>query len=344
LEPGPDLVVSGPYRVARWDRGQRLVLEPNPLAFTARPATDTVVLRLIPDQTTRLVEFENGELDVTTPVEISEAPRIGADRRFRIETVDDRFYDYIAWNDARFQPFGDPDIRLALSLAIDRRGIIDGLELGRFARPAAGPYPPIFGEVSDPSLQPDPYLPDSARAILASRGWQDSDGDGVLDRDGTAFRFTLLTQAGNQRRNSAAEIIQAAYGELGIEMQVRPVEFNSLLGSMFEGREFEAVLMGWQVALAPNYLAGFFWPPAHPYNITGFASARLDSLIPDALAAPTAVAAAPHWREAARVIADERPYAFLWYYDDIVAVNEDVQNTRIDTYGLLQNLHQWTVR
>ncbi|NIR46421.1 MAG: hypothetical protein GWN99_18420 [Gemmatimonadetes bacterium] len=343
LEPGPELVVSGPYSIGRWVRGERLLLVENPRAFTTRPATDTVVLRLIPDETTRLLEFENGELDVTTPLEVSQAQEIEEDPRFRIETMDDRFYDYIAWNGSEYPPFADPHVRRALSLAIDRRGIIDGQGLDRFARPAAGPYPPIFAEVSDPSLEPDPYLPDSARAVLAAQGWRDSDGDGLLDREGTPFSFTLLTQAGNERRNSAAQIIQAAYREIGIDMRIRPVEFNALLGLMFEGRDFEAVLMGWQVALAPNYLAGFFWPPGHPYNITGYASAELDRLIPEALAAPNASAAAPYWREAARTIAAGRPYAFLWYYDDIVAVNEKVRNTRMDTYGLLQNLHEWTV-
>ena len=56
-----------------------------------------------------------------------------------------------------------------------------------------GPYPPIFPKLLDPSLRPDPYLPDSAQAILAAKGWRDSDGDRFLDRDGRRFRFTLLT-------------------------------------------------------------------------------------------------------------------------------------------------------
>ena len=213
-----------------------------------------------------------------------------------------------------------------------------------FARPAAGPYPQVFGDVVDPTLAPDPYLPDSARALLAAKGWSDSDGDGVLDREGDSFRFTLLTQAGNQRRESAAEIIQASYAEIGIAMQIRLVDFNTLLGLMFEEREFQAVLMGWQVALEPDYLVGFFWPPDHPFNITGYASAELDGVISAAESAATAQDAAPHWRDAARIIARDRPYAFLWFFDDALAVNQRVTDTRIDTYGFYQNLYQWKVR
>ena len=344
VDPAENLVVSGPYRVAEWMRGERLVLVANPLAFTTRPATDTIVFRVLPEALTRLIEVENGFADVTGPLAMDEVERLAAKPYLRIETVADRFYDYIAWNGGAFEPFGDEDIRLALSLAIDREAILDGLGIAQHARPAAGPYPPIFGDVVDPTLTADPYLPDSARAILAESGWSDNDGDGVLDRDGRAFRFTLLTQAGNQRRSSAAEIIQALYADIGIDMQIRLLDFNTLLGLMFEERDFEAVLMGWQVALEPNYLVGFFWPADHPFNTTGYSSPELDEIIPLAESAATSEDAAPHWRAAAKVIANDRPYAFLWFFDDAVAVNQRIRDTRIDTYGLYQNLYQWSVK
>lgn len=340
VRPAANQVVSGPYRVAEWQKGDRLMLTANPRAFTA-PATDTVVIRFLPEESTRLIELENGELDVAGPLPMSRAAALAADRRFRVETVKDRFYDYIAWNPHRFEPFGDPRLRLALSLAIDRAQVLEGLEISAHAEPAAGPYPPIFNRVTDPSVAPDAYRPDSARAVLAAGGWRDSDGDGVLDRGGRPLRFTLLTQAGNERRADAAELIQAQYRQIDIDMRVRLVEFNTLLGQVFEGRDYEAVLLGWQVALEPDYLVGRFWPPDHPFNITGYGNTVLDSVIPLAQSAATAGQAAPYWREAARIIAGDRPYAFLWYFDDVMVVNERVKDTRIDTYGRYQNLHQW---
>ncbi len=341
VSPAGNLVVSGPYRVAEWRKGDRLMLTSNPRAFTGAPATDTVVFRFLPEESTRLIELENGELDVAGPLPMARAAELAAAQRFRVETVRDRFYDYIAWNPFKFEPFGDPRVRLALSLAIDRAQVLEGLEISAHAQPAAGPYPPIFSRVADPSVRPDAYRPDSARAILAARGWRDSDDDGLLDRGGRPFRFTLLTQAGNERRSDAAELIQAQYRRLGIDMRIELVEFNTLLGQVFEGRDYEAVLLGWQVALEPDYLVGRFWPPDHPFNITGYGNTVLDSLIPLAQSAATAEQAAPRWREAARLIARDRPYAFLWYFDDVMAVSERVKGTRIDTYGRYQNLHQW---
>ncbi len=342
VDPDSTLVVSGPYRVAEWRQNDRLVLEANPSALT-RPATDTVIFRVIPEASTRLIELKTGAVDVTGPITMSEASELDANPDFRIETIDDRSYDFIGWNGAQFEPFVDADVRRALSIAIDRSAILDGLGISGYARPAAGPYPSIFGEVADPDLRPDPHAPNRARAVLAAQGWSDSDGDGVLDRDGSAFRFTLLTQVGNERRTSAAEIIQAQYARIGIDMRIELVEWNTLLGLVFEQRDFEAVLMGWQIGLQPDYIVGRFWPTDHLFNITGYASSALDSLIPLAQVAATADEAAPHWRAAARIIANDRPYAFLWFWDDAVALSERVRRARIDTYGLYQNLHHWTL-
>jgi peptide/nickel transport system substrate-binding protein len=303
-----------------------------------------VVFRVIPELTTRLAELEGGRidvLDVSGPLAAACADPVHANPRYRLESSEDRYYDYIAWNGAIFEPFSQPAVRQALSLAMDRAAILAGLGIDAHARPAAGPYPPIFGHVADPELRPDLYLPDSARAILAAHGWRDRDEDGLLDRDGVPFSFTLLTPAGNQRRTAAAKIIQAQYAESGIYMRIRQVEFNALLDAVFERRDFEAVMLGWQIPLEHDYLIGHFWPRDHPINMTGYASAVLDSIIPLAEIAATEEEAVGHWKAAARVIAKDRPFAFLWYFDDVLIVDRRVKDLRVDTYGLYQNLHEW---
>jgi len=343
VQPDSQTVVSGPFQVEEWRRGEQLVLVPNPRAFTGNPRLERVVFRIVPEETTRLVELENGSVDVINPVPVGAAAQLAENPQFRVESVTQRYYDYIAWNGARYEPFTDPLVRLALSLAIDRDEIVAGLDIAPYARVAAGPYPPIFRVLADPTLQPDPFLPDSARALLAAAGWSDSDGDGVLDRDGRSFEFTLLTQAGNERRTSAAQVVQAQLAALGIDMQVQAIEFGALLDIMFATREFDAVLLGWQVGLEPDYVVGLFWPSDHTFNITGYASEAVDAAIERAMSSATASEAAPEWKAVARAIADDHPYAFLWYFSELVGVNNRVQDTRINTYGVYQNLHRWKV-
>ncbi len=343
-QPGGSLVVSGPFRVAEWRPGERLVLIPNERAFTASPRLDRVVFRIIPEETTRRVELKNGRVDLIYPAPLEAAAELRADPRFYIETVTRRFYDYIGFNGARFPPLADADIRRALSYAIDRVAILQGLGIQDYAEPAAGPYPPIFRDLAAPETSFDPYLPDSAQAILDAKGWRDSDGDGFRESEGVRLAFTLLTQAGEQRRVSAAEIIQAQLRQIGVEIEVKQIEFNALLDIMFEQRDFEAVLLGWQVGLEPDYLVGLFWPSDHPFNITGYKSAALDSLIPLALSAATRPVATARWRAISETIARDRPYAFLWFFDELAVASRRLQGLRIDTYGVFQNLHEWRLK
>ncbi len=342
-EPGDSLVVSGPYLVSEWLPGERLALRANP-RFTGEVEIENVVIRFVPEATTRVVELENGSLDVINPVPPELLPRLAQDQRFKLAPRGARFYDFIAWNGSRFEPFADPEIRRALSLAIDRQGILDGLQLASFAIPAAGPWPPIFAQDAAELPQPDPYSPDSARAILSSRGWRDSDDDGILDRNGRPFRFTLLTSPGSGLlRSSTAEIIQARLAQVGIDVELRLMERSALNDIVYfdSTRRFQAALVGWSSSLDGTHVEDQFWPPEAQYNITGYASAALDTLIPLALAATTRDQAARYWSEAARVIAADRPHAFLWFYGEAVALADDVKNARIDTYSVYQNLHEW---
>lgn len=334
-----NLVASGPYTVGRWEKGSALVLVPNPRAFTGRPAIERVVFRVIPEQATRLVEFVGGRVDVA-PIPFNRAREIDAHPELRVERVQARHYDFVAWNPGRFEPFADSEVRRALSLAIDRAGLLSSLDMREFATAAAGPYPPIFRRTHDPEVRPDPYLPDSARAILGRRGWRDSDGDGILDKEGRAFRFTLVTIAGHARRESVAQIVQAHLRKLGVAAEVRLVEANTFW-SDFYGRRYQAALAGWQVGLSPDL--GALFESAGRMNVVGYDNPRVTALIESARAQRTRDAAARYWQAVGRLVAQDRPYAFLYYYDVLVGVNERVQNTRIDTYGVYQNLYAWRV-
>src|SRR5690606_33436156 len=127
----------------------------------------------------------------------------------RFEREEGRFYDYIAYNPRAHPAFADPEVRRALGTALNVPAMIQALQMGEYARAAGGPYSPIFRELYDPEAMPPlAHDPEQARQILESRGWRDSDGDGVLDLDGRALRFVLATNSGNQRRADAAQIAQ----------------------------------------------------------------------------------------------------------------------------------------
>jgi peptide/nickel transport system substrate-binding protein len=332
------LIVSGPFKLDRWQPADQIVLTRNPTSLT--PALlDRVVVRIIPEEATRIAELRSGGLDVAQLGSYREATLLAADSDVRLERSPQRGFDYIAWNPATVPAFADRSVRAALSLSIDRATIIEALDMVGFAEPAFGPYGSLFAELETDPPGGSAYDPEAARQLLASAGWTDSDGDGIREKEGIPLRFRLATEAGNERREAAAQIIRAQLAEVGAEAQVRTQEFGSLLDRLLQ-RDYEAVLLGWQVGLDPDI--SFFWyDPDSPFNVVGFDQRAVRSSIDSARAQPTAAAAIPHWKRAGDLVAAEYPYAFLWFFDLIVAVGPRLGGVAPDAVGFLHGLTEW---
>jgi peptide/nickel transport system substrate-binding protein len=340
--PG-DPVVSGPFLLTDRRPGESFALVPNPFSVAGPPNIDRIVFRIIPEDATRVIELETGGVDVISPVPLAESARLSHAPGFRVAQTGQRYYEYVAWNERRYQPFSDRNVRLALSLAIDRENILRGMGIEEFASLARGPISPLFPQIDDPSVESDPFRPDSAAALLDAAGWRDSDGDGVRDRDGQPLRFVMLAQSDNQRRYDTAGIIQAQLAEIGVDVELRTYEWITFRDIVFNAKDFEAALAGWSVTLELHYLDDQFHPVDADYNITGYTSAALDSLVPAAKAADTESEAAAYWRAAAVEIARDRPFAFLWFHTEGVALSDRISDYKIDFYSVYQNLHRWTV-
>jgi peptide/nickel transport system substrate-binding protein len=342
LDPsGGKLVTSGPWMIGNWRKGQQVTLVPNP-HFRPQPRLSQLVIRIIPDPTTRIVELQTGTVDMLKNVSSDKLPTLRADKNIRLEREQKRSYDYVVYNGKVFAPFADPDVRRALTLAIDPDRIIKGLQLEGLAVPAGGPFPPIY-KVYDSGLMP-PLKPDTAEArrILASKGWTDSDGDGILDKDGKPFRFTLLTNSGNQRRADASLLVQQAWKQIGVDAQLKQLEFNTFINGRLLKHDFEAALGGWTAGLTPDFVADLYGT-GQPYNLNEYSNPRVDSLFALARKQPTQAAARPLWQQAAKLVTEDHPYTWLYYYDVVDPVRDRLKGVRIDTYGAYQNTWEWWI-
>ena len=328
---------SGPFTVGHWDPADRIELERN-TASAAAAGLDRVIVRVVPDETTRLAELRAGSADAAQ-LNSFRSLRQAEDGGLRVGAIPQRGYDYIAWNPTAHPAFATVTGRRALSLAIDREAAIAALDMIGFAEAAWGPYGSLFSPLrSPPPAEPLLDRDEAARALDAA-GWVDSDGDGIRDLDGRPLAFELAIPSGNDRREDAAELVRDAYARLGIEATVRPQEFNSLLSRMVAG-EYEAALMGWQVGLAPD-ISMFWSDPGLPLNVVAYSSPETRASIESAQAEATAVAAAPHWRAAAARIAADYPYAFLWYFDVPFVTRPELEGVRVTPSGWGAHLWEW---
>jgi peptide/nickel transport system substrate-binding protein len=338
LEPAAG---SGPFVLKRYERGAFIELQRNPAyLFAPLPRLDTVVFRILPDETTLVNELLAGGIDVMENVPPDAAARVQESKRLRLVRVPDLSYTFLCWNTER-PLFRDARVRRALTMAIDRPAIIEGLLRGT-GRPSAGPAL-SFLWAHDPASAPLPHDPDGARRLLAEAGFADRDGDGLLDRDGVPFRFTLESNQGSGLRADVAQMVAAQLRPLGIEATPRVIEFGAFVEA-HERHDFDAFVGTWRESTKFDLKSAFHSASrTGGYNYGSYSSAELDALIDRARGEADAGKALPLWRKAQRIIAADQPYTFLFERDRLHAVPRRLEGFRPDPRSAYTGLEAWSL-
>jgi peptide/nickel transport system substrate-binding protein len=331
-------VGNGPFRFVSWSPNQQVAFEANPDFVLGRPHLDRVVFRIIPEQTTELTELLTGRVDLIRAVRPSESARVETSSATRLIRYPSRSYTFLAWNTEN-PLFEDPRVRRALSMAIDRRQIVDALLYG-YGRIGVTDVLPFQWQFAD-DLEPLPHDPEGARRLLAEAGWTDSNGDGILDRDGRPFRFTLETNQGNDLREDIIVIVQSDLRRIGIDVQPRLAEWNSLIDRL-KVRDFQSVVSGWSVDFKfdPSEVLGC---QGGVYNYPGYCNPEADRLVQQALVTLDPEEARPLWRRYQEIIHEEQPYTFLYYLDERLGVSARLKGVVGDARGHLVSVHEWWI-
>ena len=274
-------VGTGPYIFQEWQQGSRIVLTANPDYFEGRPYIDKITYRVIPDMATMFLELRAGAVDQIS-LNALQYRRQTDSEFFKKNFVKYRYlassYVYLAYNlkDQRFQ---DVRVRRALTHAINKQEIIKGVLLG-LGREATGPYKPGTYWY-DPDVPRFPYDPQKALELLAECGWKDSDGDGILDKDGQPFKFTIITNQGNAYRVNSGVIIQHRLAKIGIKVKLRVIEWAAFLKEFINPGRFEACILAWTIPPDPDLTDVWHSSAARKggLNFTGYKNPELDKLL-----------------------------------------------------------------
>lgn len=339
-------VGSGPFRFLSWGRNQQLRLAANddyPEGLGGRPYVDQVVFRVIPEPTTMITELLNGSADMIGYTLLpDQAVQLTNQRGVELRHYPSREFTYVGWNNAH-PLFEDARVRRALAMGINRPELIHAM-LHDLAVPASGmipPWSPLYHEI-----EPLPYDPAEARRLLGEAGWTDSNGDGVLDRAGRPFRFQLLVNSANRMHQDIATVMQQGWGELGIAVELRTLEFQTLL-QQHRTRQYDAVISNWtldnfKVDPTPLFSCEQARQPGSA-NRAGFCDPAVDRLIQTGLSSTDPAEAAPIWREFSERIRDQQPITFLFWSEDLSGVGGRVQDIHTDVRSKIVNIGEWWI-
>ena len=336
---------TGPYRFKRWKTAERIDLEANPDYFEHRPYIDRYLYRIIPDQSTLFLELETQGVDETglTPLQYrrqTENPFFEKTfQKFRYPSFG---YTYLGYNlsDPRFS---DKRVRQALNHAINKQEIIDGVLMGLGVE-CTGPFP-SESWAYNPNVKPAPYDPQKARDLLAEAGWKDTNGDGIVDKQGVAFEFEIITNQGNEQRKNACEIIQRRLHEVGVSVKIKIVEWSAFISEFVDKRHFDAILLGWGLSRDPDCFDIWHSSKTRPgeFNFIGYKNEEVDRLLEEGRRVFDQAKRKEIYHRIHEILYDEQPYCFLYVPDALPIVHRRIQNVEVGPIGIGYNFIDWYV-
>ena len=338
-------VGAGPYVLREWVPGRHLILQANDRYFEGRPYIDQVVLRIVPDTGTQFLELKAGNLDMMTLTPKQYLFQTTGPRWER----DFRKYDYLAFGytylgyNLRHPIFKDKKVRQALAHAINKQEIVDIVLFG-LGLPAVGPYKPgtwVFNE----NVVDYPYDPELARAMLAEAGWRDEDGDGVLEKDGRPFAFTIVTNQGNEERAKTAIIIQERLREVGVKVEIRTIEWASFIQEFVNPGRFDALLLGWNILVDPDIHTVWHSSQMRPngLNHNFYANEEVDRLLEEGRQTLDLAVRKRVYDRIQEILHEDQPYSFLYVPYALPVVSARIRGIEPAPAGITHNFERWWI-
>ncbi len=338
-------VGTGPFRFTEWKTQEKIVLDSNHDYFEGRPYINRVLTRVIPDPATMFLELKAGRLDQMglSPLQYTrQTDTKWFGENFRKYKYLAFGYTYLGYNLLDWK-FKDKKVRQALTTAINRESIVKGVLLG-LGEVAYTPYKPDTYWYN-PNVKKWPYDPEKAKGMFAEAGWKDTDGDGILDKDGKAFKFTIITNQGNKLRERAATIVQRDLKKVGIEVKIRTVEWAAFLKNFINKKNFEACLLGWGIGIDPSQID--IWNSKKTgekeLNFISYMKPEVDGLLEDAAATYDREKRKEYYDKFQEIIAEDQPYTFLYVAYTLPIISSRFHGIKPAPIGISYNFDKWYV-
>ena len=334
-------VTTGPFKVEEFVPGSFVRLVPNPLHWAGQPQLAGLIFRIIPDPNTQVAQALAGQLDVVTRLSPNVIGGIEGSGRLEVLRQSQNLFFFVAPNhdDERFS---DVRVKQALLLAIDRQAMIDAL-LDGFGEVSTGPVAPMLGALYNPDVRTYPYDPEAAGALLDEAGWT-LGADGVRAKDGERLVLAMPTgQFGDLV--PATLLVQQYWEDIGVDADVRIMEWNAYIQEVVLNRDYEVTLAWWSMPPTADVAPYFSCAAAHTgNNIPNYCSSELDELMNAGRRALTLEEQIEAYAAMQEFLADELPYLYLWYPDILTAKNVALQGfPEITAATAFQHAVDWYV-
>jgi peptide/nickel transport system substrate-binding protein len=329
-------VGNGPWRFESWTTGRQITYTANPLWWgEQKPFFTRILFRIIPEEGSAMAALRKGTIDLIDSLRaITWLDFTDADKENRFGQLRNisTSYGLIAWQGKNNIFFSDSRVRRAMTLCLDRESILKNIYRNVGAVQDGPFYKGSWAE--DTELPNLPCDPRQAAQLLDAAGWILDAKAGIRKKDGLAFTFEFLVPQGSENGRAVAVILQGELRKLGVDMQVRTLEW-SVFNKRLTDRDFTAALFGWNNSVDCDVYD--LWHSSMQddgLNHIGYANPEVDALLEQARITfdmPSRIRIAHRIH---RIINDEQPYTFLVANEHLSLYNLRLEGIKTSVRGV----------
>jgi len=349
-------VTNSPFILKEWNRNESITFGVNKNSFLYDEKNiNELVFKIIPDYTSRLIQLKRDEIDFMELISTEDVSDLERMDNLNVKTIEGREYDYIGWNNidpdeyiksGKVSPnklFGNREIRIALTHAINRNEILEEY-LYNYGTLASTPISPIFTYYIDTNIVQYNYDPAEAKSMLSEQGWQDTNNDGIIDKNGTEFNFTLAIPGGNPLRSYAATIIKNNLKAVGIGVSIETMEMGAFIDDLIS-KNLNAWMAAWYIPIPIELNA--FWNSdlkSTQMNFVSYQNNIMDNIMDKLAKAQSRESKRKLYYEFQRIIHEDQPMTFMYWKSNIIGINNRIENIDISPLGAIAHCWEWSIK
>ncbi|MBN1266559.1 MAG: hypothetical protein JXA25_13770 [Anaerolineales bacterium] len=356
-------VVSGPFKFVEWVKDDHVTLAANESYYLGKPNVDGWIMRIFPDASAELAALLAGELDYMEELSAQYVStvegRIAGGEPFVLHKAFDDGYVWMAMNSANpdnpqigwvdenenglfdeGEPHQEQDphpilsdvrIRQAIAQSIDITGIVQQVVFGQAIPQTANTLPAIEWAYNN-EIEPWPFDQEAAVALLEEAGWVDSDGDGIREKDGMDLHIRLMTNQGNEVRESIVTIVKDNLDSIGFDIELEVIEFGTVVANLV-GQTFDMAVVGWtNLGSDPEDTSSWCYRYDEPdagFSFTSYYNQEVDDLLLEARSIPgcSTEDRGERYKRVQEILHEDVPYVFLY-----VPIDNSPQHLRMNNY------------
>ena len=337
-------ITYGPMYVKEWVKGSYVTLSKNENFKTTNPSfknkgalnIDTLKIRFIPNNFTRVSELISGNVDVLKEVPAESLESLKSNNNIQVFEGKSNAIQFIEMNVLK-KPLNDLKVRTALALAINRDELKTALN--GTIEPVYGPQAPTWiaynSEAEEQFKKDYAHNLEKAKTLLAEAGYKDSNNDGIVEKDGAPLNLTLILPAGSPDLKTIGPVIQSQFKNAGIGLELKELDWGGISQEVQSGNY-------------DMFVNGSSWLDSHMLWYDYYGNARLkdsgigqelDKLLDEAKYMTDLNERTETYGEACELIMSYLPNISLYTPKSYMAARKNIKNITLNKDGMIYGIN-----